>query len=185
MNYTICVELPGCFGRVKFALLCKENRIFPSDQRPGLLNNVDIGAGIASTGISPPLSSYIVERTYLLKSLYFFWFRQFLWSSLSWRSKKSIGVLWCCMALGAGQSLSPNSEIQHSVRQESVGSLAIPMSWKKYNFLKKNLKKIWWLWVISINRILLKCPPIFHTCFREFRNPITSQFFFCNSHSKI
>lgn len=127
---------------MKFALLCKENRIFPSDQRPGLLATVDIGAGIASTGI-PFLFpvALLKEHTCCAPCI----------SSDSGNSfghhsagavKRASEFLWHCTALRTGQGPSPNSEIQHSVRQESVGSLSILMSWKKYNFLKKTEKDL-------------------------------------------
>lgn len=46
------LDLPGCLGRMKFALLCKEDRLLLSDQRPGLLTTADTDVGITSAGIS-------------------------------------------------------------------------------------------------------------------------------------
>lgn len=71
----MCVDLPGCFGRMK----AEENRIFPSEERLGLLTTVDTGAGIASAGISSPLPSGTVESARLWCSLYFLRSGQFLW----------------------------------------------------------------------------------------------------------
>lgn len=64
-NYTLQVEnLVSLLEGWNLLLLCK-NRVFPSDQDPGLVTRADVGVGIASTHIFPHLCRWVIEITYL------------------------------------------------------------------------------------------------------------------------
>lgn len=64
-NYTLQVEnLVAFLEGWNLLLLCK-NRIFPSDQDPGLVTHADAGVGVVFTHIFPHLCRWIIEITYL------------------------------------------------------------------------------------------------------------------------